>query len=169
MIGSFYRPPNSDLSVLQELEKSIVKAHHAAKNHPLILTGDFNNLPGIDWDVHNTKLNAHDKQQCQCLLDITDDFHLRQLVKEPTRCTPSTVNILDSTKSSFLTNVSVIPGISDHKHATVDFVHKLKRVTSGPKKVFDYRHGNMENFKNDMVNFHQTILRSPIGKASNLL
>ena len=79
LIGSFYRPPNTDLSVLQELENSIEKAHHAAKKAP----SDFN-LPGIDWDIHKTKLNAHHKLQCQCLLDIADDFHLRQLVKELT-------------------------------------------------------------------------------------
>ena len=38
LIGSFYRPPNTDQSILRELEKSIEKARHAAKNHPVILT-----------------------------------------------------------------------------------------------------------------------------------
>ena len=47
IVGSFYRPPQSPISVLEELAKSIMHIKTEYPSSKVILAGDFNS-PGID-------------------------------------------------------------------------------------------------------------------------
>ena len=47
-MGVFYRPPSTDVSYIQELEKSLSLIEGNENNSIVILLGDFN-LPNIDW------------------------------------------------------------------------------------------------------------------------
>ena len=146
----------------------VEKATGAAKNHPVILTGDLN-LPSIDWSLDNVTQNAYDRQHCQYLLDIMNNFHLNQLVNEPTRCTPSTANILDlvfTTKPALVKNLSVIPGLSDHSHLSFKLLSRAKRTPRAPRKVFDYKRGNLEGFKQDIAAYNTSLLESDPRKRS---
>ena len=58
IIGSFYRPPNSNPEALQELRTSIEKIKQKSKTKPIILAGDFN-LLHIDWDNNTVKHGAN--------------------------------------------------------------------------------------------------------------
>jgi hypothetical protein len=47
IIGSYYRPPNSNLDAFNNLKSSIANVSEHSKDKPIILAGDFN-LPPID-------------------------------------------------------------------------------------------------------------------------
>ena len=49
IIGSFYRPPHSTDSVLDDLLSSILTIKQKFPHAQIILGGDFNS-PGIDWE-----------------------------------------------------------------------------------------------------------------------
>ena len=151
-IGSFYRPPASDISVLLELEKSIENISNIAKNHTVIIGGDFN-LPGVNWNTYSVNPGSRDVQDCQCLLDIAQDFHLSQLVTEPTRTTNTTANILDlilTSKPSLVENVHVTPGLSDHDIVIASVLHRAPRNNCKPRVILDFKRGNAENFLKDL-------------------
>jgi exonuclease III len=55
LIGSFYRPPNSDEKAIQELEKSLskIKSDKRYRNAKIFFGGDFN-LGDINWATGGT-------------------------------------------------------------------------------------------------------------------
>ena len=53
-------------------------------NEQIWLAGDFN-LPDIDWDLLNTKPGGITPGLSKQLIEITNDFGLEQVVREPTR------------------------------------------------------------------------------------
>jgi hypothetical protein len=55
IIGSYYRPPNSNLDALNNLKSSIANVSEHSKDKPIILSGDFN-LPHIDWETSMNQL-----------------------------------------------------------------------------------------------------------------
>jgi len=76
------------LSLLPD-QLEILSSRHHAKFPLIIVSGDFNILH-INWDI-NTASTANGSS----LLTILDDFHLQQLVDDPTRYSHSSSNILD--------------------------------------------------------------------------
>ena len=93
-IGACYRPhDNRDSIYLDNLQTYLAKilAHKGAH---IWLGGDFN-LPGIDWQNENIKLNSQHTAECHQLLDINNNAFLDLLVLEPTRITETQSNTLD--------------------------------------------------------------------------
>ena len=62
-VGCFYRAPGSPILQLHELGKSLEELIQIAKNHTIILGGDFNQ-PGIDLDLSSVKSGARDVHHC---------------------------------------------------------------------------------------------------------
>lgn len=60
IIGSYYRPPNSNLDALNNLKSSIANVSEHSKDKPIILAGDFN-LPHIDWENNTVKTEQSSK------------------------------------------------------------------------------------------------------------
>ena len=68
-IGSFYRPPNSDMTALDNLNLSLERLTHRT-NGNIWLGGDFN-APHIDWSSMEVSPMAGGKrQEQQRLIDI---------------------------------------------------------------------------------------------------
>ncbi len=110
IIGSFYRPPNSPDSNLQELNTSLSEIGTRCKNAVIILCGDFN-LDGVDWVNRTVKPYAKEATKCSKLLDICNDNFLDQMVIKPTRISGATKSILDLVLTShpgFITNSIVM-------------------------------------------------------------
>lgn len=80
IVGVVYRPPASDLEVLENLRKYI--DCNTTDNTKFILCGDFN-LPGINWNTLSA--DRSDANNNELLIDIAFQFGLTQLVKEYTR------------------------------------------------------------------------------------
>ena len=84
IIGSFHCPPQSPVTVLEELAKSIeyIKAEHPPSK--VIVTGDFNS-PGIDWRNGCLTYYYISKSFHEFHIDISSDYFLEQIVCEPSR------------------------------------------------------------------------------------
>ena len=90
-IGAFYRSPQfgDTYDYINELRESINTIKRANNEH-IWLAGDFN-LPDIECDLLNTKPCGVNPGVSKQLIEITNDFGLEQVVREPTRIN----NILD--------------------------------------------------------------------------
>lgn len=114
LIGAVYRPPNSDISVLETLHDYL--SEYCKRYTHVILCGDFN-LPKIDWDRLSADSNC---RHSELLLDTVFSFNLTQLVRTPTRLTPGTSSILNLIFVSeailgYNNTIEIQPGISDHE------------------------------------------------------
>ena len=90
IVGSFYCPPNSSPTVLDNLSSSIADIKSKYPHSKILLGGDFN-CPGIDWE-HGTLTESYRSHSFrEKLLEFVQDFQLDQLVTFPTRG----MNILD--------------------------------------------------------------------------
>lgn len=77
LFGVYYRPPKSDVSMLQELNSSLQLLPACSK---VVLCGDFN-APHIDWSlITSVKSTPVNTQLCS----IVNDNFLTQFVSEPT-------------------------------------------------------------------------------------
>ena len=109
---SFYRIPNNDSSPILLLRESLQKLHHMVSSPRILLSGDLN-LPSITWSdggiINPCPTYGHEINQL-----FLDEYGLEQLINQPTRGN----NILDlvfSTQPNTISNLRVIPGISDHE------------------------------------------------------
>ena len=104
VMGVLYRPPNSNLKVLEDLQNSLGNI----KTNDMILLGDFN-LSEIDW-TNNRLLKTSEHH-------VVQDNFLHQLVNKPTR----DKNLLDlvlTTNIDLVNNVLVGEPFMDHNAIT---------------------------------------------------
>lgn len=74
LVGVFYRPPSTDQTYLQELEKSLALVERNGSNLTTVLLGDFN-FPGIDWTLPSPSCSD---SLSSYFCDIFDDYFLCQ-------------------------------------------------------------------------------------------
>jgi hypothetical protein len=158
IIGSFYRPPNSNPEALQELRTSIEKIKQKSKTKPIILAGDFN-LPHIDWDNNTVKPRANLIYQHQELLDIKDEFNLEQLQLNPSR-ENNNLDLFFTDHPSLIKSCDTSPGISDHHAIVID--SNLKPSYNKPKRrnIYLFKKANWENIKEEIAKIGSTIINS---------
>ena len=75
MIGSTYRPPNSDVTFLDQLQTSLSQI---LKEKIVILGGDFN-FPHIDWDLWKVKTGTDGVNLHRAFIDIMEEGGLHQV------------------------------------------------------------------------------------------
>ena len=90
IIGSFYCPPHSPITVLDELVQSISDIQTMYPSAIIIIGGDFNS-PGINWSNKSLITSYISRQFREALIALTNEFMLEQIITQPTRGT----NILD--------------------------------------------------------------------------
>ncbi len=179
-IGSFYRPPNSNVEYLQSLDESLSRID-PSKN--IWLAGDFN-LPDIDWTaqaptdnpthVRDAILPQTDRRSLhENFLDIINTHSLAQTVLEPTRTQVSvarnnpnirhgvTSNILDlflTNNSSLITRTRVVPGLSDHEMVLIDANMKPTTQKQQPRNIYLYNRADMGAISQDLADFRDEFL-----------
>ena len=118
-----------------ELRESINKIKRTNNEH-IWLAGDFN-LPDIDWDLLNAKPGGVAPGLSKQLIDITNDFGLEQVVREPTRIN----NILDlffTSNPTLVERSSVLPGICDHDDIPIVTISCKPRIIKQiPRKIYN--------------------------------
>ena len=82
LYGTFYRPPNSPVSLWSDIENSIDLAYNSNINN-IIIVGDFN----ADFLVDNLQLNH--------FRNILHMYNMSQLVQEPTHYTENSQSLID--------------------------------------------------------------------------
>ena len=98
ILGSFYCPPNSTTSTLDELHVSICEIKSKYPSAIIYLGGDFN-CPGIDWthgDIIDSYIPICFREK---LITLSQDHLLTQVVTLPTRG-PNILDLCFTTHSS---------------------------------------------------------------------
>ena len=83
LVGSFYRPPKSDLEYLTMLRESLTRIDFNRYSN-IWLGGDFN-LAGVDWPMQCVRPGADKAPICREPIDLANDYGLEQMVEKPTR------------------------------------------------------------------------------------
>ena len=130
IVGVYYRPPDSSIASLQELNTSISKIRTKYPRAKIFLGGDFN-LPGINWETYSHTPLKPKKADCEYLLQTAADFHLDQLNTNPTR-KQNILELLFTSCPETVLHCETGPGISDHDHILITRV-KL-RVSQNKKQ-----------------------------------
>ena len=115
--GCFYRATNGDNSSLLSLHTDLGRLFNGRSVPRVILAGDFN-LPSIDWATNTINPSPqYGKLTNETMMSVVHDYFLDQLVLEPTRL-QNTLDLLLTNAPDTVSDVEVIPGISDHEAIT---------------------------------------------------
>ena len=93
LVGTFYRPPNSNSLVFSDIEKSIGMAVDTGIADIVIL-GDFN-------------LNVLNAKSARKITELCHQYNLSQLISEPTNFTESSYSVIDLILVSNLLSVDI--------------------------------------------------------------
>ncbi|XP_037573312.1 uncharacterized protein LOC119455870 [Dermacentor silvarum] len=110
-----YRAPGPAASFCDDLYDCLTKVVGRYPKAPVFLLGDFN-FPGIVWN-DPCPIVTSGSSECLTFIDMCAAFNLCQLVKEPTRVTASSANVLDlvlTTAPASVSSLTLLPGLSDH-------------------------------------------------------
>ena len=165
---SFYRPPDSNLNPILQLQCSLNKLAERSPHMPtILLLGDFN-FPSIVWsDGHGQPgpSPSYGNELNNLFLETINDAGLEQFVISPTRQS----NILDLvlSNSNNIHNLGIVPGISDHDAVQFQFILTHKAIVyKPPHKVALYHKCNLEYIKRDLQEFTNGFLQSDITSKS---
>ena len=118
-ICSFYRPPDSSTDPILQLQTSLNSLISRSTEFPnIILMGDFN-FPNIAWSDGSGQLNlcpTYGTELNSLFLDVINDVGLEQFVTSSTR-NNHVLDLVFSTYST-ITDLNIVPGMSDHKAIT---------------------------------------------------
>lgn len=140
LVGSLYRPPNSNAHYWELIRENIRKVNNTGLKY--LLLGDFN----TNW------IN----QPSHHLLNIINDFQLKQYITEPTRVTDTSNSCIDliMTQSEYLiTHVEVLPEIcSDHRVPTCYIKTKKLQNHKFKRTIYNYKNIDQDKFRNLIQN-----------------
>lgn len=141
LITSIYRPPNSRVDFMDNLENYLNELDEQDKE--LIITGDLN------CDLSTPDLQSHSRR----LMDIFRLLQLKQLIVDPTRITENTETLLDiiaTNRPEKVKDSGVIHlGISDHS-----LVYSCLKVSVPRDKPKIVESRNFKYYNKDSFNDH---------------
>jgi len=153
IVGSFYRPPNSAVSVLDDLSASLsyIKSHYPSSR--IILGGDFN-CPGIDWSSSCLTESYVSTVMRERLIRLSNDFQIQQLITFATRG----ANVLDlcfTTHPDLIRNCTPLPGLSDHETVLVELSSMITHSKQVPRRIYLYNKANWDTIRECVVNLSE--------------
>lgn len=141
VLGTYYRPPNmNDIDELSHILSSI-------PDSSVIIGGDFN-LPNVEWT--GTSFCTDNSSLYKGFNDLIISFSLQQFVLSPTR-NNSILDLLLTNNPSLVSNVTVIPGISDHSAVVCDLsLNQMYKTSMPPRKIIMYERGDYESISHEL-------------------
>ena len=139
LVGVVYRSPNSSEENDNLLKEKLRLANDIAGNNRLLILGDFN-LPHIDWEENYLRAGA--KRVERDMLEVINDCHLQQHVREDTRfesLQSSSLDLIFTREEGDVRNIDVQHPLagSDHGIVVADFVSEWQsRVVHRPKRQY---------------------------------
>jgi hypothetical protein len=112
IIGSVYRPPNSNIEYMTDLCNQLTNIEAKYKNAVIWIMGDFN-LPDINWNSYTIEKHQNIKEINELFINTLLNLNLEQINKKPTRNN----NILDlflTNRPGLVIDYEILPGLSDH-------------------------------------------------------
>ena len=131
------------------------------------VAGDFN-LPDIDWDILNTKSGGVVPVLSKQLIDITNDFGLEQVVREPTRIN-NILYLCFTSNPTLVERSSVVPGICDHDGIPIVIISCKPRIIKQiPRKIYMYHTTDLQALKIDLIKWSDEFKLRDTVQGSNL-
>ena len=166
-ISCFYRPPSSDKTAIEELNKSVCRLTNSNKIPNVLLTGDFN-MPGIDWKSGTIKSSPqYGSDANQSMLSAIQDCCMVQSVEQPTRG-KNVLDLVFTTNENIITSCETVPGMSDHQAVVTNINLKAKLTKQKPRTVYLYGKGNMENIKSDIRSLSDKFKEQPENSVNEM-
>ena len=140
LFGTFYRPPNSDLSVLNSLNHSLLPIH---MKYPIVLCGDFN-LPHINWSTVTPSLSS---SAATLLCSIINDNFLTQMVNFPTR-QDSVLDLVLVNHTNIIScvhSVDSLPG-TDHEAIYFELTTTPQTQKNRARYLYNYHKADFDLF-----------------------
>lgn len=154
VFGICYRPPNSNGSFCEELHDCLSHISALTPGIPVFLLGDFN-FPSIQWS-HPCPFAEPASAETSYFLTTCLDYNLSQLVRIPTRVTPSTSHLLDlilTSSPDIASEITHLPGLSDHDVLHFSISVPRNRRSNRFKLIKDYNKTNFEAINTELSSF----------------
>lgn len=146
LVGTFYKPPNSNQSILTDIERSVDLAVDT-RISDIIILGDFN--------LDMLKLNSRRKIE-----NICQQYDLKQVINEPTHFTESSSSLIDIILVSDIKTV-LFSGVGDpflnnevryHCPILAVFTFPKTHNTSFKRLIWKYKDGDYDSLNNKIAN-----------------
>ena len=151
-IGAFYRSQTTNEDYIRQLDIALSKI---PKQASIWLIGDFN-LPDVDWENFVFRSGGRYPAPSKAMLEIAMDHNLFQKVTKPTR-ENSILDLCFTNTPSFIKDIDVIGGISDHNIVVIETDVKPKLMRPAKRKIFLYRKANYEQISNDIIGLDKNL------------
>ena len=144
---TFYKPPSAPSTRLDFLAQSVSALYQRnKKSQPhIIIAGDFN-FSDINWKSEPPMpTNPATVSDMNTLLDFIEENALTQHVTEPTRpVSLKTPDLVLSSTPTLISDVNVVPGMSDHDIVTFTINTNPRKTSKPPHKVYRYKSANID-------------------------
>ena len=145
IVGSFYCPPHSTDTVLDDLQSSVNAIKQKYPRIRVILGGDFN-CPGIDWE-HGTLTESyvpcHFREK---LITVAEDTQMSQLVTFPTRRN-NTLDLCFTTHPDSVLSCEPVPGFSDHDAVILSIQTPTRMIKQHPRTIYLYKSADWDTIR----------------------
>ena len=93
------------------------------------------------------------------LLDVLNDDGLSQMVTFPTR-ENSVLDLFITNSPSFIKNINLFPGISDHKIVYVESTLQIENPKHHSGKIYLFNSGDWDSFRDELENLTESLINS---------
>ena len=138
LIGTFYRPPNSNNTVISTIEDSVGLAFDT-NIKDILITGDFN----LDTLKHASNKN---------ILELCQHYNLEQLINEPTNFTETSSTIIDLFLTANKSNILLSDDQNVRFHCPIYCVLEFNKVQTPiyTRKIYLYNRGNYQSMSENL-------------------
>ena len=156
LVGSFYRPTNSDILYWRLIEESIRRVNDTSQK--FLILGDF-----------NTDFSSSPSPY---FVNIIDRFQLTQFIDEPTRITDLSSTCLDliiTQSPSIIKSTGVLPAVcSDHKVPYAIIKNTVVRDRPFKRTIFNYNRLDADKLCNllQQVNWRETLYDTTVDEGA---
>ena len=142
LLSAWYRPPNSELNIINEYELFLFKCDSESKE--MIIMGDLN------CDFGKSPPDTYTNR----IISLNNLYQMVNLINEPTRVTETSAStidlILSNTPENIVSSGVSHVGISDHS-----LIYAIRKLVSPKSKsimreVRDFKHFSDRDFDNDL-------------------
>ena len=118
----------------------------------------------MNWDLGTVCPISNQKAVNDLVLSISQQFHLTELQREPTRL-DNLLNLFFTNKPTLMKSVTAIPGISDHEIVLADCDIRLTINKRAPRYIHQWRKADWEKLKSETVAFGNQFLEESSSRS----
>ena len=123
ILGSLYCPPQSPMSVWDDLAYCVCQLRQNFPDIPLLLKGGFN-CPGINWHTGNLTESYLSLLFWESLIEFAQDFLLEQIILEPTR-DDNISDLCFTSHPGSIYQYKIVPSFSEHDAVIINIVQHV--------------------------------------------